>query len=166
MTAPSYTAPANWTFPDLSARMADVAPDPADWQRLGRHIVRRRDQLGLTQAAVHAAGGPSTATQRHLENGTQTSYRGALLRQLERVLRWPDGTIDSILDGATPPGDVQLDADVLAELERREPELRRTAVNPNRSEPLKAWARALLHQIEQLREAEQHEASESERRAS
>ncbi|MFI2663190.1 helix-turn-helix domain-containing protein [Micromonospora carbonacea] len=166
MTAPTYVTPAHWTFPDLSARMAGVAQDPADWQRLGRHIVRRREQLGLTQAAVHAAGGPSTATQRNLENGAQTSYRSSLLRQLERVLRWPDGTIDAILAGGDPPGDTPFDATVLAELEKQEPELRRTATNVNRSEPLRAWARALLHQIDQLREAEQREVSENDRRAS
>ncbi|MEU3452092.1 hypothetical protein ABZ671_00415 [Micromonospora sp. NPDC006766] len=137
-----------------------MAHDPSDWQRLGRHVVHRREQLGLTQAAVHHAGGPSAATQRVIENGSQTSYRGAILRSLERVLQWPDGTIDNILNGAEPPS--AMPATPLADLEQLEPELRHHASDPYRSEGIRAWARSLLDQIDQLRKAAQQEDEDRE----
>ncbi|GGM26534.1 hypothetical protein GCM10011608_09110 [Micromonospora sonchi] len=141
--------------------MADHSPD---WRRLGQHVQRRREQLGLTQAQVQAAGGPSTATLRNIENATQASYRSSNLRALERVLEWPDGTIDAILNGnERPTAAAPRRTPLLAE---HEPELRQLATNPDISEHLKAWAQSILDQIEQLRQAEQRDAAERGRAAS
>jgi transcriptional regulator with XRE-family HTH domain len=78
--------------------------DPAgqDWSRLGRLVGERRTELGLTQAEVHSAGGPSPATLYLIEAGRRGSYRPQILRRLERVLGWRAGSIRRVLAGGQP----------------------------------------------------------------
>lgn len=157
-----------WTFPNLSARMADVAAGELDWKRLGDLARRRREDLGLTQAEVQARGGPSVATLRYIESAAQEGYRGSVLRNLERALDWPPDTIDTILAGGNPPGatgDRRPTVDT-ADLDAHENMLLYVANNPHRSEGIRRWARSLLDQIAQLREAEQHEAERGDQAAS
>ena len=58
-----------------------------DWANLARQVRDRREELGLTQQDVAAAGGPSTAIQRQIENKQATSYRPKTFRTHEKALR-------------------------------------------------------------------------------
>lgn len=73
-----------------------------DWKRLADAVRQRRDELGMTQEEVAAAGGPSTATMRLLEGALGTSYRSRTFTQLERALAWTRGTVRHVLDGGDP----------------------------------------------------------------
>lgn len=73
-----------------------------DWRRLATVVQQRRRELGLTQEAVRARGGPSTATMRMLEGGHQESYRPGILADLERALQWTAGSVEAILAGGDP----------------------------------------------------------------
>lgn len=75
---------------------------PRDWQRLARYVRERRDELGLTQEEIATRGGPSTATLRLIETGTQDSYRAKSLRQLAEALRWTPESPRAILAGREP----------------------------------------------------------------
>jgi hypothetical protein len=82
--------------------MMSVMNRTDDWQRLAACVRDRRSDLGLTQEETAAAGGPSTATLRLIENGRQGGYRPAILRALERALQWERGSVRAILDGGDP----------------------------------------------------------------
>jgi hypothetical protein len=58
--------------------------------------------LGLTQAEVNNAGGPSPATLYLLESGRREFYRPQILRRLERALDWRSGSIQRVLAGGQP----------------------------------------------------------------
>ncbi|MGI5274663.1 helix-turn-helix domain-containing protein [Nonomuraea sp. CA-218870] len=73
-----------------------------DWQRLGRYVKERREQLRLTQHAVTVRGGPSVATVRNIEAATAERYRGSTFTQLEDALGWERGSVDAILRGGDP----------------------------------------------------------------
>ncbi len=76
-----------------------------DWERLAEFARERRDELGLTQEDVRAAGGPSTASIRLIEGALQHAYQPATLRDLERALQWERGSVARILAGGDPvPG--------------------------------------------------------------
>ena len=60
---------------------------------------RREHELMWTQDQVRAAGGPSTATQRHIEGAKKTSYAASTLQHLERGLKWKQGSVRAILAG-------------------------------------------------------------------
>lgn len=72
-----------------------------DRQRLAKFVRERRTALGLSQEQVAAAGGPSSATQRKIENGHHGSYP-ATQRRLETALGWEHGSARRILDGGDP----------------------------------------------------------------
>jgi transcriptional regulator with XRE-family HTH domain len=80
----------------------DLDPDRQDWSHLGRLVRERRVDLGLTQAELHSAGGPSPATLYLLESGRQGSFRPRILRRLERALGWRAGSIRRVLAGGQP----------------------------------------------------------------
>jgi transcriptional regulator with XRE-family HTH domain len=80
----------------------DRDPDQQDWSHLGRLVRERRTELGLTQAEVHGAGGPSPATLYLIETGRRGSYRPQVLRRLERALGWRAGTVRRALAGGHP----------------------------------------------------------------
>ncbi|MFV8232390.1 hypothetical protein [Mycolicibacterium fortuitum] len=71
-------------------------------QRLGRLVRARRKSLKLTQAGIQARGGPSTATQRLIEGGKHTDFRGGTGSALESALQWATGSIDDTLAGGSP----------------------------------------------------------------
>lgn len=83
-------------------RMATGSGSPPDWKNLASHVVKRRKALDWTQADLQAAGGPSTATLRHIEGASSESYKPYILRKLERGLRWTDGSVDRCLAGGEP----------------------------------------------------------------
>lgn len=72
-----------------------------DMKRLAAFVRERRTALGLSQEQVSAAGGPSSATQRTIENARHGSYP-ATLRRLETALGWEHGSARRILDGGDP----------------------------------------------------------------
>jgi transcriptional regulator with XRE-family HTH domain len=80
----------------------DDGPDAQDWPHLGRLVRERRTDLGLTQAEIHGAGGPSPATLYLIESGRRGSYRPQVLRRLERALGWRAGDIRRVLAGGQP----------------------------------------------------------------
>jgi hypothetical protein len=146
-------------FKSFQGRWSDVALDNADWQRLGTYVTRRRDELGMTQSEVQAAGGPSTATQRLIEGAARTTYRGAILASLERALRWAPGSVELILTGEEPkPAEGQRASQAPApHFDAMADWLRSVASDPNKSPALRAWAEAQLDQLAKL-----HAASRAE----
>jgi transcriptional regulator with XRE-family HTH domain len=89
--------------------MSDTTYPNSAWVRLGRAVKRRRLGLGLSQAEVNAAGGPSVGVISKLENAKQDFYEDRVYADLEKSLGWQAGSVDAILAGgdptiATPPG--------------------------------------------------------------
>ncbi len=88
---------------DESERVRHTGQVPApDRRRLARRVRERRAELGLTQQELAAAGGPSTATMRLLENAAPVGYKQKSLRQLEQSLGWAAGSVKALLDGGEP----------------------------------------------------------------
>ena len=112
------------------------SPDERDWARLGRCVRSRREELGLTQAEVHAAGGPSPATLYLLETGQRDSYRPRLLRGLERALGWAPESIARVLAG----GDALLEHEELPGPPRPRAPLGSAAPIPPPVERVSSWA--------------------------
>lgn len=69
-----------------------------DWGALGKVVLGRRRFLNLSQADVAANGGPGEVTVRRIERGESTAIRGRTKRQIEKVLAWPAGTVDHVLN--------------------------------------------------------------------
>lgn len=72
------------------------------WVQLGRLVKRRRIELGMGQAAVNAAGGPSVGVISKIENAKQTFYEDRVFADLERAIRWKAGSAEKILQGKSP----------------------------------------------------------------
>ncbi|MFE3229291.1 hypothetical protein [Nocardia sp. NPDC059228] len=70
--------------------------------RLGQLAHQRRLELGLSQAKVAEAGGPSDTTQTALEAGALSKVRPATLRKLDIGLQWAPGSAAAILRGEEP----------------------------------------------------------------
>jgi transcriptional regulator with XRE-family HTH domain len=146
--------------------MVGVMVDNPDWRRLGEYVTRRREQLGMTQADVDAAKGPSVATLRKIEKGgaPEGSYRGGVLASLERALQWPNGAVDRILAGSEP--DINAEPIVSRpdlvddQLVQYEVKLTQIRDDDNRSPGIRAWARTLLAQIEEIYAADAAEAKQ------
>lgn len=66
---------------------------------LGAVIRTRRASLGLSQADVVAARGPSDNTLRKIERGEPGPYRAQSTAALDRILKWKPGTTQAILNG-------------------------------------------------------------------
>jgi transcriptional regulator with XRE-family HTH domain len=75
-----------------------------DFERLGRIVKARRDQLGLSQREVADQGGPSDSTQTVIERGDVRPVSQLTLKKLDAALRWEPGSAKAILGGgdATP----------------------------------------------------------------
>lgn len=83
----------------------DIA-DPDARHRVAQAVRGRRHALGLTQAEVTAAGGPSKAVLYQLEHGKPKGYRDALVAGLEGILGWAPGSLAAVARGERP---VELD---------------------------------------------------------
>lgn len=92
---------ADYTCGQLPARF-DIVIGMDDWEGLASAVRARRLALGMTQADVSAAGGPSTAKIREIENLRSTVLSASKRRDLERALQWTLGGVDVALDGGTP----------------------------------------------------------------
>jgi transcriptional regulator with XRE-family HTH domain len=73
-----------------------------DWQRLARLAVRRRAELGLTQAEVAQRGPLSLDRVQAIEGAKRTGYRLGTLLALERALEWGAGSVEAALGGGEP----------------------------------------------------------------
>lgn len=73
-----------------------------DWSRLAGAISQRIEDLGITQAQIQQAGGPSPAKVREIISGRSTSLSPSKRRDLERALDWMYGSIDDVLTGLDP----------------------------------------------------------------
>ena len=74
----------------------------ADALRFGRLVQRRRQELGLSQADISLAGGPSDATVRRLEQGLMAKPRFVTLTKLDAPLRWSPGSAARAFEGGDP----------------------------------------------------------------
>jgi len=74
-----------------------------DWEALAKAVRARRADLGLSQGAVAAAGGPSDLVISRVENNEEPRPRLDTLRKLDRGLRWEPGTSEAFLAGGPIP---------------------------------------------------------------
>jgi transcriptional regulator with XRE-family HTH domain len=72
------------------------------WERLGREVARRREQLNLTQVDVAQRGGPSVATLTAVENNRAGRLSKRLRQALEKAIEWEPGSVDAVLSGQAP----------------------------------------------------------------
>ena len=72
------------------------------WERLAEELRERRLALKLSQAGVHARGGPSAELVRKLETNRHGRLSPRMRRALETALEWEPGSIDEILRGGVP----------------------------------------------------------------
>lgn len=77
--------------------------DEQDWERLGRHVIDRRVNIGLrTREALAAKSGLSTRLLGDIEKGRRTSYSPGTLAVIEQALHWVSGSAKAILEGGEP----------------------------------------------------------------
>lgn len=77
--------------------------DDRDWGALAKAVRGRRGELGLSQGAVAAAGGPSDLVISRIENNEEPRPRLDTLTKLDRGLRWDSGTSEAVLGGGPMP---------------------------------------------------------------
>lgn len=78
-----------------------------DQAGFGQQVRARREELGLTQAQVREAGGPSDTTLTKIESGEGPAPSRATLRKLEQALHWAEGSALTTLGGGEPVPDLQ-----------------------------------------------------------
>jgi len=85
----------------MPSKRIDATPE--QMFRLGKAVLERRDELGLTQPQLAAADGPSTTTVGGIENGTARNVTVRTLEKLDAGLRWAKGSARALLaHGAEP----------------------------------------------------------------
>lgn len=79
--------------------------DPQAWAQLGAALARARQAQGLTQEEVAERAGCSTASVQSAEAGKVPKARMPYtVTQVATALGWPAGSVEAVLDGASPPG--------------------------------------------------------------
>lgn len=82
-------------------------PTNEGFARLGEAVKNRRGELGMSQADVMKAGGPSDTTQSKIELGVARKVGAQTLAKYDRALQWQTGTARALLSGpvdlALPP---------------------------------------------------------------
>lgn len=110
-----------------------TSADPSPAERLGDAVAQRLRYLSLSHrdAAVKSKDhdpdgrGISTRTITGVVSGDREAVHPRTAGILERTLRWPEGTVQHILEGGDPP-DVELtDPDVRFRVQELEVEVRR-----------------------------------------
>lgn len=75
----------------------------SDWQRLGKYVVARREELGYKQRGdIASAVGVSTRVMSDIENGRRGNFDPVTVAALERVLGWETGSAHRIAAGGEP----------------------------------------------------------------
>lgn len=120
-----------------------------DWERLGRYVLDRRRELGLTQPELQAAGGPGAATIRLIEGAKATSYSGRKLRDLEAALEWRQGSINAILNGGEPRPVGAAPTTGETDWNARLAQVAAIADNPKNSEAMRNLARTQMRLIDE-----------------
>ena len=90
-----------------------VCVQETNWQRLHRIAEARRERMGLSQSGLKALGGPSKSWVNalpHLE-GSPSARHATSLKQLDAVLRWPEGTSWDLVSRDRSDDDPELLAD-------------------------------------------------------
>ncbi|GAT01263.1 helix-turn-helix domain-containing protein [Mycolicibacterium fortuitum] len=82
-----------------------------DWESLANAVRARRLALKMTQFDVGAAGGPSAAKIREIENMRASVLSPSKRRDLERALQWPLGAVDVALEGGGVPEILEVGVD-------------------------------------------------------
>lgn len=79
--------------------------DPQAWARLGQALASARRALGLTQEELATQAGVGLGSVKNAEAGTVPKSRMPYtIPAVAKALGWPDGAVDSVLDGGAPPG--------------------------------------------------------------
>lgn len=68
--------------------------------RLGKLVRQRRLQMGLSQSALKARGGPGVVVVGQVERGDGPFPSGLTLSGLDRALDWDGGSAEGIIIGA------------------------------------------------------------------
>jgi transcriptional regulator with XRE-family HTH domain len=75
----------------------------SDWQRLGRYVLARREELGYKQRGdIASAVGVSTRVMSDIENGRRGNFDPVTVAALERTLGWETGSAARIAAGGEP----------------------------------------------------------------
>lgn len=75
----------------------------SDWQRLGKYVVARREELGFKQRGdIASAVGVSTRVMSDIENGRRGNFDPVTVAALERVLGWETGSASRVATGGEP----------------------------------------------------------------
>lgn len=75
----------------------------SDWQRLGKYVVARREELGYKQRGqIASAVGVSTRVMSDIENGRRGNFDQVTVAALERVLGWETGSAARVAAGGEP----------------------------------------------------------------
>lgn len=138
--------------------MADAGELRRD--RLSRLVAARRKDLGLSVSAAARAAGINRATWSALERGERDTEE-YLYSGIERAIAWAAGSIGVILAGGDPRP-LTVTREPILDVEAQ---LRKIRDNPERSRHLRTWAQSQLDQLAAIREADQAEAEERDRRA-
>ncbi|MFC8583501.1 helix-turn-helix domain-containing protein [Streptomyces sp. NPDC057217] len=93
--------------------------DPEVWARLGQALANTRQARGLRQEDVAEQADVSLKSVQSAEAGVVPKARMPYtVPAIARALGWPDGAVDTVLDGGAPPGgwsDVSVQKQVDAE---------------------------------------------------
>jgi hypothetical protein len=98
--------------------MHEGGPVADDWQRVGRAIEQRINELSLTVAEIDRLGVSDKTLKGYL--GGQPIVRKDKRRKLCGALRWTPRSIDLILDGGEPEELPAPDPEIIERLSRLE----------------------------------------------
>lgn len=80
--------------------------DPKAWARLGQALATARKALRITQRELAEQAGVSFNSVQNAEAGQPPKARmPQSIYPIARALGWPDGAVESVLEGGSPPGD-------------------------------------------------------------
>jgi DNA-binding XRE family transcriptional regulator len=104
LTIPGYIDSTDNDEPEQQLT-SEVMSDTWDWEALGHAVRARRNWLGISQSEIGRRGGPSDQTVSRIEQNRRVKYNAPILIGLEKALRWPPKTIESILLREISDGD-------------------------------------------------------------
>lgn len=76
--------------------------EPLDLENLRHWVRERRRELDLSHLEIQQLGGPSTTTMTKIEAGRGPAPRRDVVKRLEHVLGWSQGSVRRILAGGSP----------------------------------------------------------------
>lgn len=95
--------------------------DPEAWARLGRALRNAREHRGLTQSELGELAGVSGRSVQDAEGGAVPKARMPYtIGRIASALGWPEGAVDTVLEGHGPPGDGWQDMSVQQHLDEEQ----------------------------------------------